>query len=174
MALILCNIYEKSIKCHSNQSKTRYLWHFQCNVGAHCVANCRDQIVRDFRLWAEIVSRARWTIGREKEQVLALPGLLPIYGRALNGPTRGQRHLSITNGTFALNVNAVWLNNCFLWTNKRPPIKGQAINVRDMRGEPKYTAAPSQCQILSRLALQKNSFLRMSIFVVANVAAHTG
>ena len=51
----------------------------------------------------------RWTIGREKEQdagVFALPGLLPIYGLALNAPTRGQRHLSITNGTFALNVNA--------------------------------------------------------------------
>ena len=67
---------------------------------------------------------SQWTIGGEKEQdsagVFALPGLLPIYGLAINGPTRGQRHLSITNGTFALTVNAleaIWFN-CSLLRNK--------------------------------------------------------
>ena len=114
------------IKCHSNLSQSRSPWYFQCNL---CVAlhrqlrradcggtlDCGVRLVRG-RSSGQSGGRRNKTAG-----VFALPGLLPIYGLALNGRTRGQRHLSITNGTFALNVNAreaIWLNNCFLWRNK--------------------------------------------------------
>ena len=73
------------------------------------------RIVGYFRLWVQIGSTASGQSGEEQDGagVFALPGLLPIYGLAINGPTRGQRHLSITNGTFALTVNAleaIWFN----------------------------------------------------------------
>ena len=57
------------IKYHSDQNQSRSPWHFQCNVCAHCIANCGEQIAGDFRLWSEIGARQlQWTIGREKEQ----------------------------------------------------------------------------------------------------------
>ena len=131
MGHILCNIPFLCFESRGGLSESSQI----CMALAMCARIAspiadRADCVGYFRLWVEIGAGhsqlavdnrdGEGTSGRGCVRLTRAP--LTIYGLPINGPTRGQRHLSITNGTFALPFNAreaIWLNNYFLFRNKR-------------------------------------------------------